>query len=217
MTPKKGHRSPTPRRSQSRNERKSRSPTRRVKPVTDKDSAYSHETRGPCSLPGYRAFQTPTIKHKRQIPKGQAVLLVRNDCPATQLGLPGLCSKNHEIIAATICPPGQKPFVAASAYFRPGNISVEPYTWLETPKQTAQNLPLLIGGDFNAHHPAWSVSRPNERARYLYEAIEFSSVEICNTPDTPTRIGLHKSQKDMTPDLTFASPNFVRHWISHSQ
>ncbi|KAH7953892.1 hypothetical protein HPB49_013710 [Dermacentor silvarum] len=42
MTPKKGHRSPTPRRSQSRNERKSRSPTRRVKPVTDKDSAYSH-------------------------------------------------------------------------------------------------------------------------------------------------------------------------------
>ncbi|KAH7979018.1 hypothetical protein HPB49_007781 [Dermacentor silvarum] len=266
MTPKKGNRSLTPRRSRSRNERKSRSPTRRVKPVTDKDSAYSHvigllrqeraqesnkleqairsdmvntltqaldamqtrfqnmfdelqrnETRGPCSLPGYRAFQTPTIKHKRQIPKGQAALLVRNDCPATQPDLPGLCSKNREIIAAKICPPGQKPFVAASAYFRPGNTSVEPYTWLETLKQTAQNLPLLIGGDFNAHHPAWSASRPNQRGRYLYEAIELSSVEICNTPDTPTRIGLHKSQKDTTPDLTLASPNFVRHWIAHSQ
>ncbi|KAH7979709.1 hypothetical protein HPB49_010678 [Dermacentor silvarum] len=42
MTPKKGNRSPTPRRNRSRNERKSRSPTRRIKPVTDKDSAYSH-------------------------------------------------------------------------------------------------------------------------------------------------------------------------------
>ncbi|KAH8034189.1 hypothetical protein HPB51_021600 [Rhipicephalus microplus] len=28
-----------------------------------------------CSLPGYGAFQTPTIKLKRQLPKGQAVLL----------------------------------------------------------------------------------------------------------------------------------------------
>ncbi|KAH7959784.1 hypothetical protein HPB49_013834 [Dermacentor silvarum] len=42
MTLKKGNRSPTPRCSWSRNERKSRSPTRRVKPATDKDSAYSH-------------------------------------------------------------------------------------------------------------------------------------------------------------------------------
>lgn len=39
---KKGNRSPTPSRSRSRNKRKSRSPTRRPKPVTDKDSAYSH-------------------------------------------------------------------------------------------------------------------------------------------------------------------------------
>ncbi|KAH8024550.1 hypothetical protein HPB51_025469 [Rhipicephalus microplus] len=36
------------------------------------------ETRGTCSLPGYRAFQTPTIKHKRQLPKGQAALLSRS-------------------------------------------------------------------------------------------------------------------------------------------
>ncbi|KAH7974366.1 hypothetical protein HPB49_014528 [Dermacentor silvarum] len=144
------------------------------------------------SLRGYRVFQTPTIKHKRQIPKGQTALLVRNDCPATQLDLPGLCSKNRGIIAAKICPPGQKPFVAASAYCRPGNISVEPYTWPEMLKQTAQNLPLLIGGDFNAHNPAWSVSRPNKRGRYLYEAIKLSSVEIINTPDTPTRIVVHK-------------------------
>ncbi|KAH7940023.1 hypothetical protein HPB52_020346 [Rhipicephalus sanguineus] len=134
---KKGNRSPTPSRSRSRNKRKSRSPTRRPKPVTDKDSAYSHiigllrqertqesnklehairsemETRGTCSLPGYRAFQTPTIKHKRELPKGQAALLVRNDCPATQMDFPDLSSNAREIVAVKICPPGQKPFVAA--------------------------------------------------------------------------------------------------------
>ncbi|KAH6947051.1 hypothetical protein HPB50_016917 [Hyalomma asiaticum] len=108
--------------------------------VSSKRLHAERETRGPCSLPGYRTFQTPTIKHKRQIPKGQAALLVRNDCPATQLDLPGLFSKDREIIA-----------------------------------------------------------------------------EICNTPDTPTRIVLHKSQKDTTPDITLASPNFVRRWIAHSQ
>ncbi|KAH7959783.1 hypothetical protein HPB49_013833 [Dermacentor silvarum] len=75
--------------------------------------------RPPFSPLGYRTFQTPTIKQKRQIPEGQAALLPRNDCPATQLDLPGLCSKNREIIAAKICPPGEKPFVAVSAYFRP--------------------------------------------------------------------------------------------------
>ncbi|KAH7970645.1 hypothetical protein HPB49_013019 [Dermacentor silvarum] len=144
MTPKKRNRSLTPRRSRSRNELKSHSPTHRVIPVTEKDSAYSHETRGPCSLPGYRAFQAPTIKHKRQIPKGQAALLVRNDCPATQLDLPFLCSRNREIIAAKICPPGQQPFVAVSAYFRPGNTSVEPYTWLEKLKHTAQTFLCLL-------------------------------------------------------------------------
>ncbi|KAH8029043.1 hypothetical protein HPB51_022163 [Rhipicephalus microplus] len=103
------------------------------------------ETRGTCLLPGYRAFQTPTIKHKRKLPKGQAALLVRNDCPASQSDIPDLSSNARKIVAVKICPPGQKPFVAVSAYFRPGNISVGPYTWLETLKQASKNLPLLTG------------------------------------------------------------------------
>ncbi|KAH8022937.1 hypothetical protein HPB51_006367 [Rhipicephalus microplus] len=97
------------------------------------------------------AERTPLIKHKRQLPKGQAVLLVRNDCSATQLDIPDLSSNAREIVAVKICPPDQKPFVAVSAYLRPRNISVGPYTWLETHKQASKNLPLLIGGFLGGH------------------------------------------------------------------
>ncbi|KAH7960578.1 hypothetical protein HPB49_021323 [Dermacentor silvarum] len=53
--------------------------------VSPKRLHVERETRGPRLLPGYRAFQTPTLRHKRQIPKGQSALLVRNDCSALPL------------------------------------------------------------------------------------------------------------------------------------
>lgn len=175
------------------------------------------ETRGPCTIQGYRTFQQATILHQgkgNQQAQGQAALLVRHDCTATELQIPDLCNDFREIVAVKLCPRGHRPMVAVSAYYRPltGKHRNDSYQWLGKVQAQAGGLPILVGGDFNAKHQTWGYAKADSRGRILHDAIEMSALDICNTPETPTRIGLHARQQDTTPDLTLATPGLIRQW-----
>ncbi|KAH7969490.1 hypothetical protein HPB52_018843 [Rhipicephalus sanguineus] len=86
------------------------------------------------------------------------------------------------------------------------------FEWLREVEAQAGSLPILVGGDFNAKHPTWGYTKADPRGCVFYDVIEMSTLNICNSLDTPTRIGLHAKQQDTTPDLTLASAGLVRQW-----
>lgn len=70
----------------------------------------------------------------------------------------------------------------------------------------------IIGGDFNAKNTTWGYAATDVRGKLLEETMEMNNLMLLNDPFEATRIGLHASQKDTSPDLTFASPGLVTTW-----
>ncbi|KAH7976291.1 hypothetical protein HPB52_011108 [Rhipicephalus sanguineus] len=104
--------------------------------------------------------------------------------------------------------------VVVSVYYRPltSKNQNDSFTWLGKVQAQAGSLPIVVGGDFNAKHPSWGYVKTDSRGRALHDAIEMSTLNVCNIPDRPTRIGLHTRQQDTTPDLTLATPGLIRGW-----
>ncbi|KAH9372256.1 hypothetical protein HPB48_012046 [Haemaphysalis longicornis] len=85
-------------------------------------------------------------------------------------------------------------------------------TWVNSLMQTLQGHSVLIGGDFNAWHTTWGYPRNNSRGTQLLVAMRHTRLELLNVPEVPTRIAAFASQRDTTPDLTWASPNLRGIW-----
>ena len=66
-----------------------------------------------------------------------------------------------------------------------------------------ERLPIIITGDFNAHHPAWQVGSEN-LGKILHEFLMDKPLNILNN-STPTR-------KDKIIDLTLASIGQISNW-----
>ncbi|KAH6944359.1 hypothetical protein HPB50_002746 [Hyalomma asiaticum] len=86
------------------------------------------------------------------------------------------------------------------------------FMWLGKGQAQAGSLPIVVGRDFNAKHPSWGYIKADSRGRVLHDAIEMPALDLCNTPETPTRIGLHARQQDTAPDLTLATPGLIKRW-----
>lgn len=71
----------------------------------------------------------------------------------------------------------------------------------KTVKQRTKGHALIVVGDFNAHHTTWGYQRNNKKGQELHDAIRNNHLHLCNTNDTPTRIG-NSVSRDTTPDLT---------------
>ncbi|KAH7968944.1 hypothetical protein HPB52_013057 [Rhipicephalus sanguineus] len=98
--------------------------------------------------------------------------------------------------------------VVVSVYYRPltRKDQNDSFTWLGKVQAQAASLPIVVGGDFNAKHSFRGYVKTDSRGLVLHDAIEMSTLNVCNIPDTQTRIGLHARQQDRTPDLTLATP-----------
>ncbi|KAG0436140.1 hypothetical protein HPB47_018122 [Ixodes persulcatus] len=66
----------------------------------------------------------------------------------------------------------------------------------------AGGSPLLVAGDFNAPHRAWSYSRSTRKGDDLWQAAANHDLTLVTDPAFPTRIG-NSCSRDITPDLTF--------------
>lgn len=175
------------------------------------------ETLDTPKISGYDAFVNPSIPRKGATP-GYAAILVDASIPAAQLQVPASNSNMHEVVAIVAQPPHAKKIILVSAYYQPYSSSTGtgPFTWLQHLINTNPNTPILVGGDFNAHHTAWGYSTNSARGTKLVELTEILNLQLMNDIIYPTRIGLHPSQKDTTPDLTWASPGLTKSWVPYS-
>lgn len=172
------------------------------------------ETLDTPKISGYNAFVNPSISRKGATP-GYAAILVDVSIPAVQLQVPASNSKMHEVVAIVAQPPNAKKLVLVSAYYQPYSASTGTgsFTWLQYLINAHPNTPILVGGDFNAHHTAWGYSTNSARGTKLVQFTEILNLQLINDTIYPTRIGFHPSQKDTTPDLTWASPGLTKSWV----
>lgn len=178
------------------------------------------ETRGTCKIPNYVSFADPTIPHKSKDPNkapsvsGQATILVHKSCKAVQHHWDKASDSSREVIIVRIDPPGGKALLLVCVYYRPQCTSHVRGTYDWIPHVLSLNFsgPIIIGGDFNARSTLWGYPTSDLRGKLLEQAIEFSHLQLRNEPFVYTRVGLHSSQRDTTPDLTFSTPGIVKSW-----
>ncbi|KAG0423849.1 hypothetical protein HPB47_000397 [Ixodes persulcatus] len=61
----------------------------------------------------------------------------------------------------------------------------------------------ILAGDFNARHSAWGYANKNARDKNIKKACVAAGLELCNDPDTPTRLAQAMNRNDTSPDLTW--------------
>ena len=70
----------------------------------------------------------------------------------------------------------------------------------------AKNLPLIIGTDCNAHHPAWGSTNINPRGDQLLEYVLASKLHVLNKGSSPTFVVANRSE---VLDITLASNSIL--------
>lgn len=177
------------------------------------------ETRGVCKIPNYNTYMTPAIVHvgANAVEKieGQAAILVRKDCKAVQYRWDLDCNRHREVVVVKVDPPGSRPVLLVSVYYRPygSDRYSDTYDWITHIFSLLRfDGPVIVGGDFNARSPLWGYTKTDVRGSLLEQALEFSPLDLRNEPNVATRIGLHCTQSDTTPDLTLCTPGAIRSW-----
>ncbi|EEC06877.1 hypothetical protein IscW_ISCW004910 [Ixodes scapularis] len=70
----------------------------------------------------------------------------------------------------------------------------------------------ILAGDFNARRTAWGYPDKNARGKNIKKACENSNLQLCNNPDTPTRLAQNTNHNDTSPDLAWTSPKLRIKW-----
>ena len=139
---------------------------------------------------GYHPFVLPSQAGTRGL-----ITLVKATIPCFRIENPIHCGDNVEVLAVEIHLAGGR-LKLYNIYSRPDSRSLD----ISEVCASAAHDRVIIGGDFNAHHPAFSVSRKFNPAGYNVAAVLEACPEIAllNTKE-PTHVG------GGVLDLTFAT------------
>ena len=108
----------------------------------------------------------------RQAGGAGVLAAVRSSVPHRPVQLPQ-CS-GLEAVAVSVCANGL--WIVLVGVYGQGILKREDWeAWL-----SAVGAPMIVCGDFNAHHPLWSVSRPNQRGRTLAASLQRFRLQILN-------------------------------------
>ncbi|KAM7301064.1 hypothetical protein ISCGN_016626 [Ixodes scapularis] len=175
---------------------------------------------------GYRAFNTPTIivaqKGPRRkgdaqgtipVPQAHAHVLLKKLIPAAQLDTSCYSSEQREVTAVS-ARLGDKDIVVVSVYWRPhSTTNDEDAEWLKLLcTRTTHPLPVLIGGDFKAHHTSWGSKSNTVRGRSVADNALVAGLVLANSPDAVTRRADSQQQDSTSPDVTWHSPSLRCSW-----
>ncbi|KAG0443069.1 hypothetical protein HPB47_015323 [Ixodes persulcatus] len=178
------------------------------------------------NIVGYRAFSTPTIivaqkgpRRKRDaqgnisVPQAHAHVLLKKSIPAAQLDTSCYCSEQREVTAVS-ARLRDKDIVVVSVYWRPhSTTNDEDAEWLKLLcTRTIHPLPVLIGGDFNAHHTSWGSKSNTVRGRSVADNALVAGLVLANSPDAVTRRADSQQQDSTSPDVTWYSPSLRCSW-----
>lgn len=183
------------------------------------------ETRTTPNVRGYTTYTSPCITCKPHrnsngstLTPGYAAVLVRADLASRQVIVPGLTSTQHEVVVAHARLPSGKTIVVASAYYRPitGSLRNVSFNWINQLKSQFPCTNMVIGGDFNAKSHTWGYTNTDKRGAALEETAELCNLHLVNDLACATRVGLHPSQRDTIPDLTWTTAGLIRNWSTYS-
>lgn len=126
------------------------------------------------TISGYDVYKNPSIS---SFPNGSAALYVRNGVPHIEIPVDDLCTELVDLAAARV-QLREKYLSVVSVYARPRvKVAVDAIV-----KELCKRCPtpVIICGDWNAHHELWGDARIDERGRLLAEIFEVEELAIAN-------------------------------------
>jgi len=153
---------------------------------------------GNFSLPGYTTYNKPG--HFNRKAHGGSAIIIHSSIPHKQLQLQLFQLQAIAIIASL-----NSPIILCSMYIPPSHkIDKQELTSLIQQLKSTK-LPILIMGDFNAHHTSWGSSRSSQRGNQLLQFFDEHSLHVHNTGE-PTHISY---MSESCIDLTVSTLNLV--------
>lgn len=89
-----------------------------------------------------------------------------------------------------------------NAYHPPKNRGIVASKLIVKAQKHARSSPLIIVGDFNAHHPAWGYKSCDKKGTSLWTTSLELGLTLLTDPERPTRVG-NSICRNTSPDLTF--------------
>ncbi|KAM7312050.1 uncharacterized protein ISCGN_008955 [Ixodes scapularis] len=130
---------------------------------------------GNRSIPGYFAYKNPSIP---SFPNGSAAIYIQKAIPHHVVDVSDLCTVNRDLVAVRAEIAGRR-LTIISIYVRPGGGAVE-VAGLVDSLRTRITDPVVICGDWNAHHALWGDTREDARGRMLAEQFGEHNLVVAN-------------------------------------
>lgn len=167
-------------------------------------------------IKGFKIHIQPSILHsKHTVPKGQAAVYIKEGITHRPIRTDTANDNACEAVAVRISDSRlERKTIICSVYIRPdtGRSRNKGFEWIRRIRSEYPTDHVIIGGDFNARHTHWGYNRNTSRGLELLRAAEDAGLELLNDRNKCTRVGLHKSQVDTNPDLTWASKDSTSSW-----
>ncbi|KAG0422128.1 hypothetical protein HPB47_002050, partial [Ixodes persulcatus] len=139
---------------------------------------------------------------------GNVATLIKKTHKQTKLNSEAACSDYREVVSTRVNI-GETRINIHNIYIRP-SVGSNEANWIKNLVQKDKHT--ILAGDFNARHTAWGYANKNARGKNIKKACVAAGLQLCNDPDTPTRLAQAKNQNDTSPDLTWVSPRLRVQW-----
>lgn len=165
------------------------------------------EANGLPRIPFFTGYASPTIIDHRNAPptpRGKAVVYVLTRLPQQAIDLQSWCSPWQETVAVKVqlspCA-----VILVSCYVRPhsGHAPRARFGWISHIRAQHPGCPILIGGDFNAPHPAWGYNMASARGSDLLKIMENARFTLLNDTTQSTRRSTSTRMPPHSPDLAW--------------
>lgn len=167
------------------------------------------ETGKKITLPGYQAF------HSDRGEKSHVTTLVKRNIATIEHEIH---SKTIEgVLVEMITGRKQEPSLfLLNIYSRPRQQKVRFRALFRAALKAAGRNPLVIVGDFNAHHEEWGYKKKDSKGRQLWEDIQELGLTLHTDSGCPTRKG-NSVMADTSPDLTLSKNAPAIRWENTEQ
>jgi hypothetical protein len=175
---------------------------------------------------GWFSSHAPGRKNNRGQLSGGVTIVSHSTCPVERFIIPPILCPGQDMHSTTlamavVAPHGSARFLLALAYVPPQVSSHAERmqavcSAIDTVQKDHSRLPLLVLGDFNAHHPMWHDDRPRSACNggdtALAEWIDTADLQVHNTHDTPTFVSVRRQPNgtqqctQSTIDLVLSTP-----------
>lgn len=161
-----------------------------------------------ATLPGYKSYVSEGTST-------QVATLVRRNVTAVQHDI-GNAHIDHVLIELIPQKKKNASLFVLNIYSSPRQRRCDFGDLFASTRRKSKNNPLLIVGDFNAHHTAWGYKQASIKGRKLWDDMQTHNLDLITDPLQPTRKG-NSVAVDTTPDLTLTGSGTSATWCNTNE